>query len=515
MAENSAVKEEATCSVEVTLDRDSVQPVYDYLNRPRGRPRLPDWARTPRRLKGRKKYDARRVYLGETHRLWCRLRRRTPYWSDSEFAQYLLKLEGRYGETYREKYGGAVRCDMVTVLTASACSVSPAGGAVRCDVVTVLTASTCSVSPAGEQCDVNCLHSLVSWYEEHRLTCPHEPQLRSLEPGLGFSTSALWQCQGGHGFHQHLSSPDREASDSENESHTDPEETTKDVLIQGSATENQQHQCQSDAVSYNPSLLAQSDSCTQETDAKRPVCESLGLIEAESSDCNSDSITTIEIQEPAPLRPKRHGQGLYIESDGTIKTFHCPYEGCSQVYVTVKSYRNHVNIVHKKGRTEVCSHPGCGKKFYLLNHLQRHMVTHSEARDFTCALCDKSFKRKNHLEVHQRTHTGETPLQYVYRLCPFSRVTQKQKFGGSETNLGTWGSWAGPEDDKYSVMKYEQGTGCWQGPNRSTTVKLTCGTETAVVSSSEPSRCEYQVEFTTPAVCQEPKDLDPGSHDEL
>ncbi|XP_058863887.1 zinc finger protein 653-like isoform X2 [Acipenser ruthenus] len=307
MAENSAVKEEATCSVEVTLDRDSVRPVYDYLNRPRGRPRLPDWARTPRRLKGRKKYDARRVYLGETHGLWCKLRRRTPYWSDSEFAQYLLKLEGRYGETYREKYGKQL----------------------------------------------------------------------------------IWEIYTGK----------------------------PQVLIQGSATENQQHQCQSDAVSYNPALLAQSDSCTQETDAKRPVCESLGLIEAESSDCNSDSITTIEIQDPAPLRPKRHGQGLYIESDGTIKTFRCPYEGCSQVYVTVKSYRNHVNIVHKKGRTEVCSHPGCGKKFYLLNHLQRHMVTHSETRDFTCTLCDKSFKRKNHLEVHQRTHTGETPLQCQY--CGF------------------------------------------------------------------------------------------------
>lgn len=34
----------------------------------------------------------------------------------------------------------------------------------------------------------------------------------------------------------------------------------------------------------------------------------------------------------------------------------------------------------------------------------------------------------------------------------------------------TWGSWAGPEHDKFSAMKYEQGTGCWQGPNRSTTV---------------------------------------------
>lgn len=35
-----------------------------------------------------------------------------------------------------------------------------------------------------------------------------------------------------------------------------------------------------------------------------------------------------------------------------------------------------------------------------------------------------------------------------------------------------WGKWAGPADDIYSVMKYEHGTGCWQGPNRATTVSL-------------------------------------------
>uniref|UniRef100_A0A8C1XJD1 Glucosidase 2 subunit beta n=1 Tax=Cyprinus carpio TaxID=7962 RepID=A0A8C1XJD1_CYPCA len=108
-----------------------------------------------------------------------------------------------------------------------------------------------------------------------------------------------------------------------------------------------------------------------------------------------------------------------------------------------------------------------------------------------------------------------TTSEYIYRLCPFNRVSQKPKYGGSETNLGTWGSWSGPENNKYLLMKYEQGTGCWQGPNRSTTVKLTCGKETVVTSTSEPSRCEYLMEFTTPAVCQEPANIDPSPHDHV
>ncbi|NP_001086185.1 protein kinase C substrate 80K-H S homeolog precursor [Xenopus laevis] len=105
--------------------------------------------------------------------------------------------------------------------------------------------------------------------------------------------------------------------------------------------------------------------------------------------------------------------------------------------------------------------------------------------------------------------------EYVYSLCPFNRVTQKPKHGGSETNLGSWGSWAGPEDNKFSSMKYEHGTSCWQGPNRSTQVKLSCGKDTVVTSTSEPSRCEYLMEFFTPAACHPPPEALPGDHDEL
>ncbi|XP_061829639.1 zinc finger protein 653 isoform X2 [Nerophis lumbriciformis] len=128
------------------------------------------------------------------------------------------------------------------------------------------------------------------------------------------------------------------------------------------------------------------------------------------------NVDTLELSSDRELqrslsRSKRNRRGPVIEADGMLKMFHCPYEGCSQVYVAISSFQNHVNLVHRKGRTKVCPHPGCGKKFYLSNHLHRHMIIHSGVRDFICETCGKSFKRKNHLEVHRRTHTGETPLQ--------------------------------------------------------------------------------------------------------
>lgn len=48
-------------------------------------------------------------------------------------------------------------------------------------------------------------------------------------------------------------------------------------------------------------------------------------------------------------------------------------------------------------------------------------------------------------------------------------------------------------------------------------VKLICGKETVVTSTSEPSRCEYLMEFITPAACPEPPSIESQriSHEEL
>ncbi|XP_015261168.1 PREDICTED: zinc finger protein 653, partial [Gekko japonicus] len=78
-----------------------------------------------------------------------------------------------------------------------------------------------------------------------------------------------------------------------------------------------------------------------------------------------------------PEKRRRSKRGRMTDADGMLEMFHCPYEGCAQVYVALSSFQNHVNLVHRKGKTKVCPHPGCGKKFYLSNHLRRHMIIHS------------------------------------------------------------------------------------------------------------------------------------------
>ncbi|KAM9456695.1 zinc finger protein 653 isoform 2-T2 [Clarias gariepinus] len=570
----------ATLCSEVTASlnsKDSENEFHAILRRCRGRPRLSDTDRARRRLESRKKYDVRRVYLGESHKLWSDLRQKTCL-SDAGLAEYLILLNSAYGDRYQQKYSVKNFPEL------------------------------CRNQKKGKKVAATSLHSIVSWYQEHCQMCCHEPELRSVEPMLGLSTTVLWQCDAEHSFTQHISWPVGGSSESdEDDTNRQPEPERTSFQTAATAVSNQKlladelesataevakvsqrmsstafsqlPESHTEAVTSSPSLgeqvMWESEqerelsvaSCENEvrdnlpfveeacdlkpemlgghasrTDSYECVVVTAALKESlhrpdgashltgdieeneaqsvsgagtdtptaatpEQTDlyetqamqsmvrgcelpdqhatlqgsqliiitgssyeamtsegiqlnvgggdvegvtctviegvaynqmCQSDvptfqnsishTDTMTDLSEKQLLEPseesrsqknvqcslsrsKRSRQGPVIEADGMLKMFHCPYEGCSQVYVALSSYQNHVNLVHRKGRTKMCPHPGCGKKFYLSNHLHRHMIIHSGVRDFICETCGKSFKRKNHLEVHRRTHTGETPLQ--------------------------------------------------------------------------------------------------------
>ncbi|XP_029615607.1 glucosidase 2 subunit beta isoform X3 [Salmo trutta] len=115
--------------------------------------------------------------------------------------------------------------------------------------------------------------------------------------------------------------------------------------------------------------------------------------------------------------------------------------------------------------------------------------------------------------VEDAYETVYMEIRYIYELCPFSQVTQKSA-SGEVVSLGKWGSWAGSPEKQYYQMRYESGEPCWQGPTRNTMVMLICGTETALRSVKEPSKCQYVMELQTPVSCQ-PALRQRGIHSEL
>ncbi len=138
----------------------------------------------------------------------------------------------------------------------------------------------------------------------------------------------------------------------------------------------------------------------------------------------------------------------------------------------------------------------------------------NEIRDLKKYL-EMSFGERNEFAPLYDKCFEYTDREYTYKMCTFKKVTQKGKHGGRETSLGTWGSWTGPSDHLYAVMKYDNGEKCWNGPNRSATITLKCGTVDELVDAGEPNRCEYALVFTTPLVCEAPPPDHAFPHEEL
>ncbi|KAG0370250.1 hypothetical protein BGZ54_007152 [Gamsiella multidivaricata] len=92
-------------------------------------------------------------------------------------------------------------------------------------------------------------------------------------------------------------------------------------------------------------------------------------------------------------------------------------------------------------------------------------------------------------------------IEYTYSVCLFGDANQKSH---ATTFLGKFSRWEG---DNYDTQIYTGGTQCWNGPERSVKLVMSCGADNQIISVSEPAKCEYLFKLKTPAVCPVLPDL--------
>lgn len=76
-----------------------------------------------------------------------------------------------------------------------------------------------------------------------------------------------------------------------------------------------------------------------------------------------------------------------------VKCQHCP-----RTFVFRSTMMRHVRETHLQERNAVCS--VCGWRAFGPGRLQRHMMKHSNERNFKCPACDKAFKTKKTMKQH-------------------------------------------------------------------------------------------------------------------
>ncbi|XP_023663542.2 uncharacterized protein znf770 [Paramormyrops kingsleyae] len=59
----------------------------------------------------------------------------------------------------------------------------------------------------------------------------------------------------------------------------------------------------------------------------------------------------------------------------------------------------------------------CLKRFQFASKLQRHHLTHTGHRPFTCPICGKAFRQTAHLKTHQEIHAKQGPLTHEMQLA--------------------------------------------------------------------------------------------------
>jgi hypothetical protein len=102
------------------------------------------------------------------------------------------------------------------------------------------------------------------------------------------------------------------------------------------------------------------------------------------------------------------GMFSIFEGSPTYKQRRRRANSCNNVNVNNNSNSN--SPTHRSNatpyplKTYTCPLPTCGLLFERLEHLKRHVRTHTMERPYSCQVCGKRFSRSDNLAQHRKTH---------------------------------------------------------------------------------------------------------------
>uniref|UniRef100_A0A3Q3ATX0 Myc-associated zinc finger protein n=1 Tax=Kryptolebias marmoratus TaxID=37003 RepID=A0A3Q3ATX0_KRYMA len=166
---------------------------------------------------------------------------------------------------------------------------------------------------------------------------------------------------------------------------------------------------------------------------------------------------TLPSQAPPPVAPEtlpqpiqltnQEGQPISVSIAPATVTLAAPPQPIQAAVVVVGSevlLQDVLFVLSVVGRFQVCVLPptqnplpvpstnqvrknhaceACGKAFRDVYHLNRHRLSHSDEKPYSCHICQQRFKRKDRMSYHVRSHQGGVEKPYICPHCAkaFSR----------------------------------------------------------------------------------------------
>ena len=106
--------------------------------------------------------------------------------------------------------------------------------------------------------------------------------------------------------------------------------------------------------------------------------------------------------------------------------FVCPFETCGRRFCAQFALNRHL-IVHSENKQYICEY--CGKKFSLSQYLREHRYLHTNELPYICGIsgCTMCFRQAGKLSLHRRTHPEYKLKKYDYSLNTNKRSKRHKK----------------------------------------------------------------------------------------